>query len=109
MDYSFLKEQRIFNTQQAVSVLTANRNIFFSWAPGTITQIRVGRYIKGLSFPVDAYKFKGLVTVSVNGRDYYDVHFSDQLGNVEEITDIFAGDLVDVIDEHVEKQPCYRR
>ena len=59
---------------------------------------------KGLAFQVDGFKYKGMVKVIYNvGADLFEVHLDN--GTVEE--DVYADQLVNVIDGMVERTDNY--
>jgi len=102
-----LKTMRDFNIEDALNQLTRNRSIWWSWGVQNVTKLKHGRSVRGMSFRVNGMKFQGVVVVTVNGLDYYEVRFLKEDGSFELISDIYADNLVQVIDEYVEKQPNY--
>jgi hypothetical protein len=102
-----LKTMRDFNIEDALNNLTRNRSIWWSWGVEKITKLKHGKSVRGMSFQVNGMKFQGVVVVTVNGLDYYEVRFLKEDGSFELFGDIFCDNLVQVIDEYVEKQPNY--
>jgi hypothetical protein len=88
--------------------LQSNRSIFWSWGVEGMVKIANNSEDFGLMFHVQGAKFKGWVVISLNGMDYFDVEFfTNKHEKVEEKTDIDCFSLVNVIDEHIEKQANY--
>ena len=59
---------------------------------------------RGLVFKVDGFKYKGMVKVIYNvGADLFEIHLDD--GSIEE--DVYADQLVDIIDSMVERCENY--
>jgi len=62
-----------------------------------------------LLLKVSGHHHKGWIVITLNFLDYFDVRLVSNKGEVKDtITDIFVGDLFNVIDEKVEKIPEYR-
>ena len=56
-----------------------------------------------LQFKVQGFKLKGTVRIKLNGSDLYDIEFKDKKGIiVNSINDVYAEDMVDIIDNAVE-------
>jgi hypothetical protein len=107
MDTKFLKNMRYFNAEHAKALLISSGPILSSWGPSNAEILYHINEPKALAFDVNGYKFQGRVVLSVNGLDYYEARFYDGDTLVETISDIFADDLVSIVDEYVEKQPDY--
>jgi hypothetical protein len=87
-------------------VLQANKPIFWSW--GAVGWCRIGE--KALRFKSNGYHHKGHVYISLNGKDLYDVLLTSMMGTIiDEIKDIYWDDLVEIIDNRIEKIPEYIR
>jgi len=109
MNLDFLNAIRIFNEQSALDLLKSGGMIVFSWAPQNFKLLKVGNRPAAFQFDVSGYKFEGTIILSVNGADYYDARFFKDDEQVHEITDMYVGDVINSIDEFVEKQPEYVR
>lgn len=84
-----------------LQILRTQLMVVFSW--GFHTPQRLPND-KGLAFQVDGFKYKGMVKVFYNvGVDLFEVHLDN--GNVEK--DVYADQLVDVIDGMVERTDNY--
>jgi len=106
---SRLKEKRDYNTQDGLDVLYYGGAVMMSWGIENITALKASNRCRGMSFRVNGAKFSGTVVLSVNGADLYDVDFYTDGGEVaKQITDVYVMDLIDTIDEFVEKQPEYK-
>ncbi len=60
---------------------------------------------KALRFRVSGMLHKGFVFLTVNGSDLFDIHLTNLKGVIKETkTDIFVGDLINIIDSMVERK-----
>jgi hypothetical protein len=99
-----LDRKRSMNVEEVHSVLNQQRPVIWSWGARSWTQVPN----KALMFRVSGSKFKGNVMISLNFMDLFHVEFFNIRGaKKHEIDDVFVGDLVNIIDEHVEKQSHY--
>lgn len=91
-----------FNVKETLSQLTygSNRSIkVMSWGVRGFTNMSN----KGLLFRVSGFKHKGYVLITLNVMDTYDVYLLKLNFDVKEAIDgIYAEDLTDLIDNHVE-------
>ena len=56
-----------------------------------------------LVFKVQGYKLKGFVRITLNGLDLYDICFKNHNGEaIKEMNDVYAEDMVSIIDNEVE-------
>ena len=55
-----------------------------------------------LIFKVQGFKLKGKVKISLNGNDLYDIEFIKANKVIKTMNDIYAEDMVDIIDNEVE-------
>jgi len=63
-----------------------------------------------LHFRVTGRLFRGVVRVTLNSMDLYDIKLMKLSGEVEkEINGVYNDQLTDVIDEAVERIPAYQR
>lgn len=64
-----------------------------------------------LQFKVTGHKFRGYVRITLNPLDYYNIIFSkkrDLSEKSHEVNDVCFDEMVDIIDEYVEKIPAYQ-
>lgn len=95
--------REFYSMRELVSTLS-RLTIVWSWGAHNWTQM--SKYL--LRFKVQAYRHKGYIFIAVNGSDLFDVWLTDLKGNIKHtFTDIFIEDLVEVIDEKIEKQSNY--
>ena len=77
-----------------------------SW--GAHAWMRMSPYC--LRFMVHGHHHKGHVYLVVNGSDLFDAHLTTSRGTIKKtITDIYLEDLVDRLDEEIERIPQYAR
>src|SRR5215469_6640570 len=86
------------------SILKAQLMVVFSWgfnSPKPLTN--------GLQFKVQGFKHKGYVTVVYNkGADLFDVAlYTSKFELLKKIEDVYLDQLVELIDEEVEKTDDY--
>ena len=90
---------REFNTSETYALLKMNTNYLMCWGARNFVNMDG----KALRFKVSGYLHKGLVYVTLNGADLYDVHLVSTHGNLKETkTDIYFDDLSEMIDSMVE-------
>lgn len=96
-----------FNTRETLALLNMQKMKVWSWAARNFTNLAD----KALLFRVSGHHFKGLVAITLNGRDLYDFHLVTLINRevVYTATDIFFEDLVERIDEKIEKIATYKR
>ena len=101
---SFTKTHREFySMQELANVLRRNQKV---WSWGAHAWTKMNDYC--LRFMVQGHHHHGHVYLAVNGGDLFDVYLTSNRGKIKEIiTDIFIEDLVDVIDEKVERIDSY--
>ena len=84
-----------------LQILRSQLMVVFSWGFHRPTALPDNR---GLVFKVDGFKYKGMVKVIYNvGADLFEIHLDD--GSIEE--DVYADQLVDIIDSMVERCDDY--
>ncbi len=84
-----------------LQILRSQLMVVFSWGFHSPTALPND---KGLSFMVDGFKYQGEVKVIYNvGADLFEIHLDD--GSIEE--DVYADQLVDIIDSMVERCDNY--
>ena len=87
------------------SILLLQPCIIMSWGFSSPRIIK-----QGLSFHVNGFKHKGTVNINYNEvQDLFDVYLMDENGKfVDTINMVYVDQLVEVIDERVEKTVNYR-
>ena len=84
-----------------LQILRSQLMVVFSWGFHSPTALPDNR---GLAFQVEGFKYKGVVKVIYNvGADLFEIHLDD--GSIEE--DVYADQLVDIIDSMVERTDNY--
>lgn len=84
-----------------LQILRSQLMVVFSWGFNHPTALPDNR---GLAFQVEGFKYKGMVKVIYNvGADLFEIHLDD--GSIEE--DVYADQLVDIIDSMVERTDNY--
>jgi hypothetical protein len=64
---------------------------------------------KFLKFRVSGHLFKGVVYIGVNGKDLFDIYLTNLKGVIQqELNDVYVDELVDRIDQKVERIPDYK-
>lgn len=88
-------------TEYILQILRSRLMVVFSWGFHRPTALPDNR---GLAFQVEGFKYKGMVKVIYNvGADLFEIHLDD--GSIEE--DVYADQLVDIIDSMVERTDNY--
>jgi len=96
--------ERDFDVKETLSVLTHNRGIWWSWGSRNLVNIKD----KGLLFTVSGMKHKGRVLVTLGWNDTYTFRLlTGQYNEVYKETDVYFDELVERIDEKIEKQAYY--
>jgi len=87
------------------TILLSQPTILMSWGFQSPRIIR-----RGISFIVNGFKHKGEVSIQYNeGQDLFDVYLMDVTGKIEDtINMVYFDQLVEVIDERVEKTEDYK-
>jgi hypothetical protein len=107
MDLSFLSNMRFFNSEDGLDLLRSGGMITMSWGVDNIQILEHDGESRGLKFSVNGYKFQGEVTLSVNFLDYYQIRFFQDGKEVDMFDDVVVFDVINMIDEKVEKQENY--
>lgn len=82
-------------TDYIISILRTQMNTIFSWGFHSASALE-----NGLKFNVNGYKYQGEVVVTYNeGTDLFDIKLT---ATGKEIDGIYADNLVNVIDNHIE-------
>ena len=86
------------------SILKFQKTVLLSWGIHRPVVIKLG-----LRFRVNGFLHKGIVEILYNeGADLFDVYLINEDGTLKELIDgVYFDELVDTIDDHVEKVPNY--
>lgn len=104
-DYTKLKVREM-NCAEAKALICQKWHIPASWGARNWTNVKN----KALGFKVSGHHFKGVVFVTVNGSDLYDYYLVNAKHDiVKKVTDLYFDQLVDSLDESIEKLPSYQR
>ena len=86
-----------------MTILRSQLMVVFSWGFNSPKRLPDD---KGLRFNVEGFKYSGVVEVSYNiGSDLFEVHLSDGT----KVEDVYLDNLVEVIDNLVEKTSNYEQ
>ena len=91
------------------NLLQSNIYVFFSWGCENITVDNENK-IRMFRMTVNGYKHKGYVYIFLNGGDLFDVVLTTKKDIIVDKTDemgLYFDQLVEWIDEKIEKQPDY--
>jgi hypothetical protein len=78
------------------------------WSWGASAWTKMNDYC--LRFAVNGHHHQGHVYLVVNGLDLFDIYLTSNKGTIKEIiTDIYIEDLVEVVDNHVERIAAYKQ
>ena len=87
-----------------LSILRTQLMVVWSWGFNSPIALE-----KGLRFRVQGFKFRGVVEVLYNeGQDLFDIFFIKRNKMVEYINGVYFDQLVEVIDDYVEKTTNYK-
>lgn len=86
------------------TILLSQPTILMSWGVESPVVVKLG-----LQFKVNGFKHKGLVRILYNeGADLFDIElFDSDMNVIESLDGIYFDQLVDTIDEHVERVKNY--
>ncbi len=100
-----IKSCRELNPNELLALLAANPSIFWSWG------VSQKHYIakKAMRLRVSGHHHKGYVYIVVNGNDLFDVYLTSIHDVIKgEVQGLFFDQLVEWIDEKVEKVAAYK-
>lgn len=98
------KGQRTMDPNETLKVLTRNQPIFWSW--GVSKKVNLNNL--GLILKVSGHHHKGWVLITLGWEDLYRVHIIANSGEiVNEYEGIYFDDLVEIIDNRIEKIEDY--
>ena len=91
-----------------MSIFSTQPNVVMSWG---VCKFRALQGNTGITFHVQGYKFNGWVKIVYDeGADLFNVFYLSNLGKtVKEQKGIYFDELVNTIDEYVEKTPDYNQ
>ncbi len=100
------KGTRDMNQKETLQLLQSYGMLFWSWGASGFTAL--GK--RALAFRVNGHHHKGLIFISVNGSDLYNVDIVEKNHEIKEtITDLYFDQLFDAIDTRIEKIDDYVR
>lgn len=105
---------REFNFNEAMQVLRSNFWIrYATWGVSTVKYIDASKtdkgYVKGILLNVSGHLHKGYVLLTLGWDDTYTVTLINMRGKViSEHTQIYFDELVDFIDNKIERIPKYK-
>jgi len=105
--FEIVKGCRTINLNELISLLQMNQSIFWSWGAHAFT-VDNKKDPKMFRMKVNGHHHKGHVYIFVNGMDLFDVYLTTTKGNiVKKFTDIYFDQLVEMIDNAIEKVKEY--
>ena len=97
--------EREFSVGETMSVLTHNRNIFFSWGVTKVHNFND----KGLLMKVSGHHHKGWVLVTLGWNDTYTVHIISNKGVIKDkYEEVYFDVLTEIIDNRIERIKEYQ-
>jgi hypothetical protein len=100
---------RDLNFQELMQLLKLNISIFWSWGAHNFI-VDSAKRTRMFRMNVQGHHHKGHVYIFVNGSDLFDVYLTTTQGTIKKkIEGLYFDQLVDWIDENVEKIPDYIR
>ena len=98
--------EREFDLQEAVRIVSANRNIYWSWGVSRAIGVRK----MALALRVHGHHHNGYVLITLACNDTFTVRIVTTAGQVlETFTDVYVDQLTEVIDNRIERIPEYKR
>lgn len=95
--------REFYSMQELVNAIKRNVKVW-CWAARGWTKMNKAL----LRFRVSAHRHKGFIYIAVNGSDLFDIWLTNLKGDVKHtFTDVYIEDLIDTIDNHIEKQSNY--
>jgi hypothetical protein len=108
MDNSILLPlmEREFDPKETMLVLKSDLLKYWSWGVSKVTNYMK----KGLMLKVNGNHHKGLVFITLSWMDTYTVYIMNNVGRVlDKYEDVYFDDLVEIIDNRIERIPEYTR
>jgi hypothetical protein len=104
IDVNKLKNGRPWNARELYDAIKLSQ-IVWSWGAKNWTIMNEF----ALKFSVNGHHHKGHVYLAVNASDLFDVYLTTNRGTIKKIlNDLFVEDLINQIDEAVEKIDAYQ-
>jgi hypothetical protein len=101
------KRCRELYVDQLMAYLRADINVFWSWGAHAFT-VDSKRNTKMFRMQVSGHHHKGHVYIFLNGSDLFDVYLTSSQGTIKDIvTDLYFDQLVEAIDNRIERIPDY--
>lgn len=101
------KSCRDLNPQELLSLLRSDIMKFWSWGSHAFA-IDNSKRTRMFRFMVSGHHHKGHVYIFVNGMDLFDYYLTTSQGTIKKIvTDLYFDQLVESIDNDVERIPEY--
>jgi riboflavin transporter FmnP len=98
------KSTRTFDVSEVMNFLSAHKIILWSWGAHKYTNYQD----KALIFMVNGHHHKGRVYIVLNGADLFDIYLTSNQQNIKKtFTDIYIDELVELLDENIERIPEY--
>lgn len=102
------KNCRSLNVQELMQLLRMDISIFWSWGSHAF-RVDNTRNPRMFRMTVSGHHHKGHVYIFVNGLDLFDVYLTTNQGTiVQKVDGLYFDQLVEWIDEKVERVPEYR-
>ena len=101
------KNCRNLDPNELMQLLKSDINVFWSWGVEKLI-IDSKSNTKMLRLTVNGHHHKGHVFIFLNGLDLFDVYLTSRTGKIKTIIEgLYFDQLVDWIDEKIEKIPAY--
>ncbi len=101
------KQSRVLNPNELMALLKSNIFVFMSWGAEQFT-LDNKKNPKLFRMKVNGHLHKGYVYINVNGMDLFNVYLTDFNNQItDKVEDLYFDQLVDWIDEKVEKLSTY--
>jgi len=101
------KHCRVLVIEQLMAYLRADINVFWSWGAHAF-RVDNMKNPKMFRMLVQGHHHKGHVYIFLNGTDLFDVYFTTSQGIIKDLkTDLYFDQLVEVIDNRIERIPDY--
>lgn len=98
--------KREFVVNDTMRLITSSGNVYWSW--GTSRKINIDN--KGLLLLVNGHHHKGYVFITLDWNDTYTVYIMTVFGRIiNEYKTVYFDELVELIDNRIEKIPEYVR
>lgn len=99
------KYESEFNLTETMAVLRRNINIYFSWGVSQVINFEN----KAMVLKVSARRHKAYVVITLAWNDTYSVYLVNTKGEIKkEFKEVYWEDLVEIIDNEIERIPAYK-